>query len=172
MAEKPLQALARLADEAARGIERLTAGGDPIDHFVRLPAAERGALRKLNAARRRAAAMVERLIAFLEAIEGDPDLEDDGTAETDDDDDGEPSLAVPECVDWRSQAATWASACNITIRDQELERDIDTEEADDLDEKECSEEDRGEDSGIEYPERDDFPYDPPKGPRMTEAVGQ
>jgi hypothetical protein len=106
-----------------------------------------------------------------------------------DDDLGEPSLAVPEVPHWDSQSRIWGAACRSRLRDDELEvnfsfrcheghsqdvyvsaaacsperdeleTDIDTEEDDPLDTKECAYEDFGELDEADR-EGDDFPYDP------------
>jgi hypothetical protein len=108
-----------------------------------------------------------------------------------DDDDGEPSLAVPEVSHWDSQEQVWRSACRSRLRDEELEpnlgfecremhsqnayvgaraasaaldeleRDLDTEEADELDEREGDElEICGEQDDASDLQGDDFPYSP------------
>jgi hypothetical protein len=41
-----------------------------------------------------------------------------------DDDDGEPSLAVPEVPHWQSQERVWAAACRSRLRDAELEPNL------------------------------------------------
>jgi hypothetical protein len=79
--ETPLKALARLNGEAARDVERLAAELTPASAELGLlplslsdPWTHR---HPLAAARHNASEMVERLLVFLDAIEGNPDLEGD-----------------------------------------------------------------------------------------------
>jgi hypothetical protein len=93
--------------------------------------------------RREAGDAIERLIALLDDIEGDPDLEDEPIEpdlsacenisqldhllsgdDREDDDLGEPSLAVPEVPHWKSQERIWRYACRSRLRDAELEPNL------------------------------------------------
>jgi hypothetical protein len=66
----------------------------------------------LRTAHEAASAMVERLLTFLDKIEGDAVAE--------------PSLAVPETEWWGSQEKTWRGACRSRLRNKELEFEADT----------------------------------------------
>jgi len=93
--------------------------------------------------RREAEDRIEQLINLLDDIEGDPDLEDEpaepdlSTGENlsqlvlngddrEDDDEGEPSLAVPEVRHWDSQVRIWDAACRSRLN-QELEPSLGVE---------------------------------------------
>ncbi len=124
--DEPTPGLALLSSEAKGG------------HFLRPSLGTKPPLKALARLRREAEDRIEQLIALLDAIEGDPDFEDElaepdlSTCENvsqlflngDDreyDDDGEPSLAVREVRLWESQERIWGAACRSRLRDADLE---------------------------------------------------
>jgi hypothetical protein len=92
---------------------------------------------------------------MLDDIEGDPDIEDEpiesdlSTRETisqlfldgedrEDDDEGEPSLAVPEIPHWQSQERIWRYAGRSRLRDEELEPNLSLPDTHFQDARTCS----------------------------------
>jgi hypothetical protein len=109
-ADDAVAELLRLGQEAAAHAEKLTKRVDPIAGKPDYPWRRN----KLQLARNAAADMVERLLAFLDYVAGDPDVEDDdpggcdpcdtvgpGSEGDDQEIHGEADLASTECIDQR-----------------------------------------------------------------------
>lgn len=114
MPDDPVETLLRLSQAAALDAEKLTKRIDPVaGHPER-----QWSKSKLQQARKVAGDMVERLITFLDHCAGDPDHE--------------PTLAVPDHgID---QECLWFSASLCAgAKEDEREHDLDTDEADELD---------------------------------------
>jgi hypothetical protein len=114
----PVEVLLRLSQAVSADAAQLTKRIDPVAGWPERTWSKS----RLQVARRVAADMVERLIAFLDHCAGDPDHE--------------PALAVPTSMHPSDQAMEWASALYAnTAEEDEREKDLDTEEGDELDEK-------------------------------------